>query len=134
MPRGKGKKAAPKRKSKRLRQINPAPTPKATGKVATSAKATPKSGKKNVSKSKVPDPASTVDELDKKILEMQEQKDKLLAQKSKKKTSNQTVLPDSNGESTDSSSEEEKEEQDVAGKTKKGSNKKSSEEDGTPGK
>ncbi len=71
MLRGKGKKAAPKRKSKRLRQISPAPVPKATGKAATSAKITTKSGKKNVSKSKVPDPVPTVDELDKKILEMQ---------------------------------------------------------------
>ncbi len=74
MPRGKGKKAAPKRKSKRLRQINPAPVPKAARKAAADAKSTAKPGKKNVSKSKVPDPVPTVEDLDKKILEMQEQK------------------------------------------------------------
>ncbi len=55
MPRGKGKKAAPKRKSKRLRQINPAPAPKASGKTTAAAKAVPKSGKKNGPKAKVPD-------------------------------------------------------------------------------
>ncbi len=105
MPRGKGKKAAPKRKSKRLRQIDPTPTSKAAGKPTPMAKGNAKTpGKKNGSKSKVPDKTPTVDDLDKKILEMQEQKDKLLALK-KKKTSNQKVLLDSNGESSDSSSE-----------------------------
>ncbi len=47
MLRGKGKKAAPKRKSKRLRQINPAPIPKAAGKTTAAGKVVPKAGKKN---------------------------------------------------------------------------------------
>ncbi len=82
MPRGKGKNAAPKRKSKRLRQIDPTPTSKVAGKPTPAAKGKTKTpGKKVAAKSKVPVAAPTVDELDKKILEMQEQKDKLLALK-----------------------------------------------------
>ncbi len=63
------------------------------------------SGKKSAAKPRAPATTTSVDELDKKILEMQEQKDKLLALKKKK--GNRKVLPDSSEESSDSSSEEE---------------------------
>ncbi|MCP3890845.1 MAG: hypothetical protein GY702_18525, partial [Desulfobulbaceae bacterium] len=123
MPRGKGKKAAPKRKSKRLRQIDPTPTSKDVGKSTPATKGKTKaSGKKAAAKSKAPATTTSVDELDKKILEMQEQKDKLLALK-KKKSGNRKVLPDSSEESSDSSSEEEV--QDKSDKAKKGNSKKS---------
>ncbi len=90
MPRGIGKKAAPKRKSKRLRQINPAPVPAAAGKAITSKKTPAKTGKKKAPKNVAADPTTNVDDLDKKILEMQEQKEKmLLAQKKKAKPQKQ---------------------------------------------